>query len=156
MHEPTRKLVDDFYAAFARKDADAMCALYAKDVHFHDPVFQDLHGDEARAMWKMLAGRAKDLRITYEVLDATETSAKARWIANYTFSTGRAVENRIDATMTIASGAITKHVDVFDLWRWSRQALGPMGVLLGWSPLVRNKIRTLGISIARVASRSVR
>ena len=141
MYEPTRKLVDDFYAAFARKDADAMCALYAKDVHFRDPVFQDLHGDEARAMWKMLAGRAKDLRIKHEVLDATETSAKARWIANYTFSTGRAVENRIDATMTIASGAITEHIDAFDLWRWSRQALGPTGVLLGWSPIVQNKIR---------------
>ena len=50
MHEPTRKLVDEFYTAFARKDADAMNALYAADVHFYDPVFQDLRGDEARSM----------------------------------------------------------------------------------------------------------
>jgi ketosteroid isomerase-like protein len=142
MHEATRKLVDDFYGAFARKDADAMCALYAADVHFHDPVFQDLHGDEARAMWKMLAGRAKDLRITHEVLDATETSARARWIAHYTFAaTGRAVENRIEAAMKIADGKIADHVDRFDLWRWARQALGPTGMFLGWSPLVQNKIR---------------
>jgi ketosteroid isomerase-like protein len=143
MHEPTRKLVDEFYTAFARKDADAMNALYAADVHFYDPVFQDLRGDEARSMWKMLAGRAKDLRITHEVLDATETSARARWIAHYTFAaTGRPVENRIEATMQIANGKIADHVDRFDLWRWARQALGPTGLFLGWSPIVQNKIRT--------------
>lgn len=141
MHEPTRKLVDDFYAAFARKDAEAMCAAYAPNVHFHDPVFLDLHGDQARSMWRMLCGRAKDLRVTHEVLEATETTAKARWIANYTFSTGRAVENRIEATMEIAGGKIAKHTDRFDLYRWARQALGPMGVVLGWSGLVQGRIR---------------
>jgi ketosteroid isomerase-like protein len=141
VHEPTRKLVDDFYGAFARRDGDAMAALYAKDVHFHDPVFLDLHGDQARAMWKMLCGRAKDLRVTHEVLDASETSARARWIANYTFSTGRAVENRIEASMEIGGGLITRHTDRFDLYRWARQALGPMGVVLGWSPLVQGRIR---------------
>lgn len=142
MHEPTRKLVDEFYGAFARRDADAMCALYAPDVHFHDPVFQDLHGEEAHGMWKMLAKRAKDLRLTHEVLEATETTAKARWIAHYTFAaTGRPVENRIVATMRIEGGKIRHHVDEFDLWRWARQALGPTGLFLGWTPLVQGRIR---------------
>ena len=31
--------------------------------------------------------------------------------------------------------------DSFDLWRWSRQALGTKGLLLGWTPLVRNAVR---------------
>lgn len=141
MSDATRKIVDDFYTAFARKDAEAMCALYAKDVHFRDPVFLDLHGDQARGMWRMLCGRAKDFSLTHEVLEATSTSAKARWIANYTFNTGRHVENRIEATMQIEGGKIRDHRDDFDLYRWARQALGPTGLLLGWTPFVQGKIR---------------
>lgn len=133
--------MDEFYGAFARLDGEAMCAAYAPDVHFWDPVFLDLHGDQARSMWRMLCGRAKDFRLTHEVLEATETAAKARWIANYTFSTGRAVENRIEATMALSNGLITKHTDRFDLYRWARQALGPTGLLLGWTPFVQGKIR---------------
>jgi hypothetical protein len=142
VHAPTRKLVDDFYGAFAKLDAETMCAQYAPNVHFRDPVFGDLHGDEARGMWRMLAQRAKDFRLTHEILEATETSARARWIAHYTFAaTGRPVENRIEANMAIAGGLITDHVDTFDLYRWARQALGPTGVLLGWTPMVQNRIR---------------
>lgn len=32
-------------------------------------------------------------------------------------------------------------MDNFSLWKWSRQALGAKGLLLGWSGLVQNKIR---------------
>ena len=38
-------------------------------------------------------------------------------------------------------GLITRHRDRFDFWRWSRQALGPAGWLLGWTPLLRAKVR---------------
>ena len=31
--------------------------------------------------------------------------------------------------------------DRFDFWRWSRQALGAPGVLLGWTPMLRGKVR---------------
>ncbi|MOA55161.1 hypothetical protein D3C78_1789040 [compost metagenome] len=41
----------------------------------------------------------------------------------------------------IRDGLICQHDDTFDLWRWSRQALGVPGMLLGWSPLVQNKVR---------------
>jgi hypothetical protein len=27
------------------------------------------------------------------------------------------------------------------MWRWSQQALGMKGLLLGWTPLVRNKVQ---------------
>ncbi|KGS11492.1 ketosteroid isomerase, partial [Pseudomonas coronafaciens] len=38
-------------------------------------------------------------------------------------------------------GKICEHRDHFDMWRWSRQALGVKGLLLGWTPLVRNAVR---------------
>jgi hypothetical protein len=119
-----------------------MGACYAPDAGFSDPVFQDLRGDEVRAMWRMLCERGKDLQISHSAVEADDASGTARWEADYTFSeTGRKVHNEIAASFKFADGLIADHVDRFDLWRWSRQALGPTGLLLGWSPVVRNKVR---------------
>ncbi|MGH6638900.1 MAG: hypothetical protein ACREBY_09910, partial [Polaromonas sp.] len=40
-----------------------------------------------------------------------------------------------------AQGLISRHRDRFDFWAWSRQALGTPGVLLGWTPFLRRKVR---------------
>jgi hypothetical protein len=63
-------------------------------------------------------------------------------VARYLFSqTGRTVVNRIEARFVFRDGLIAEHHDTFDLWRWSRQALGFKGVLLGWTPFVQRAIR---------------
>ena len=93
-------------------------------------------------MWRMLTGRAKDIKVVASAIDADDSSGKAHWDADYTFSTtGRFVRNRIDARFTFRDGKIVRHEDWFDLWKWSGMALGLPGKLLGWSPLIRNKIR---------------
>lgn len=141
MH-PHAQLITDFYAAFSRRDAEGMIACYAPDVAFSDPVFPDLRGDEARAMWRMLCGRAKDLRIEPSGIDAGDASGKAHWEAYYTFSaTGQKVHNIIDARFTFANGKIATHTDSFDLRRWAGMALGLKGKLLGWLPPVQRAIR---------------
>jgi hypothetical protein len=33
------------------------------------------------------------------------------------------------------------HVDRFVFWRWARQALGPVGLLLGWAPVLRARVQ---------------
>ena len=43
--------------------------------------------------------------------------------------------------MRFRDGKIIEHTDDFDLWKWSRQALGIKGWLLGWSEFVQKKIR---------------
>ena len=45
--------------------------------------------------------------------------------------------------MRIRDGLITEHTDQFDIWKWSRQALGLSGVLLGWSNFMKVKIRKM-------------
>lgn len=131
-----------FYEHFGNKDAEGMVALYADDVEFSDPVFPALKGDEAKAMWRMLCARAADLRVDASGIEADESSGKAHWDAHYTFSaTGRKVLNRIDATFTFREGKIVKHQDRFDLWAWTRMALGLKGTLLGWSPIVQGAVR---------------
>jgi ketosteroid isomerase-like protein len=136
------KTIREFYEHFAKKDAEGMVALYADDIEFSDPVFPNLKGEEAKAMWRMLCARAADLTVEASAIEADDTSGKAHWDARYTFSaTGRKVLNRIDARFTFRDGKIVNHQDRFDLWAWTRMALGLKGALLGWTPLVKNAVR---------------
>jgi hypothetical protein len=119
-----------------------MAACYHPDVSFSDPVFPDLKGSRAGAMWHMLCERGKDLRLEFSQVQADDQRGSAHWEAWYTFSaTGRSVHNVIDAEFTFRDGLILTHRDRFDLWRWSRQALGAKGALLGWTPLVKNAVQ---------------
>ena len=95
-------------------------------------------------MWRMLCARAEDLVITFSDVVSDGDAGRAHWEARYTFSgSGRPVHNRIDATFRLRAGVIIEHTDSFNLWRWSSMALGPVGLLLGWSPPVRGKIRAM-------------
>jgi SnoaL-like domain len=138
---PNARLIERFYSAFARRDAATMTACYAPDAHFADPVF-DLDGDGIGAMWSMLCERGKDLTLEWRDVRADDVTGSAHWEPRYTFSaTGRPVHNVIDSAFAFKAGLIVNQVDTFDLWRWSRMALGPKGALLGWTPFVRNAIR---------------
>jgi len=141
MH-PHEALVRDFYAAFARHDAEAMARCYHADVFFTDPVFPALRGQDAGDMWRMLLSRAKDLEVTLDEASADEDGGRAKWTARYTFTkTGRPVVNRVDAMFAFRDGLIVRHFDSFSFWRWASQALGPMGKLLGWSLPIKWKVR---------------
>lgn len=131
-----------FYDAFAQLDGAAMEACYALGVHFRDPAFGDLNGPEAGAMWRMLTGSATDLEIDLRSHSASERAGEANWVATYTFRTGRKVVNDINAAFTFdEAGLIADHVDTFDMWKWTRQALGPVGLLAGWTPFLKAAVR---------------
>ncbi|MEZ5462294.1 nuclear transport factor 2 family protein [Dokdonella sp.] len=133
--------LERFHAAFASRDGQVMSDCYHEQARFTDPVFS-LTGPEIGAMWRMLCSRGKDLRIESSNLCATATEGSADWQAWYTFSTtGRSVHNIVASEYRFENGKILVQADRFDFWRWSRQALGPAGALLGWSPLLRNKAR---------------
>lgn len=141
MHE-NEALIRRFYQAFGRCDGEGMVACYASDVAFSDPVFPDLKGERAAGMWRMLTKQATDLKIEASGISADDHTGRAHWEAWYTFSaTGRRVHNVIDARFELRDGLIARHTDEFDFWRWSRQALGVPGVLLGWTPLLKNQVR---------------
>lgn len=140
MH-PNASLIDRFYTAFQQRDADGMAACYHPEVEFFDPVFPHLEGDEARAMWAMLCERGTDLVVTYEVLGASDEAGVALWEARYTFGGDHPVHNQIRATFRFKDGLIREHFDTFSFYRWSRQALGTTGLLLGWTPFVKSKVR---------------
>jgi len=93
-------------------------------------------------MWRMLCSQAKNFELTFANVQANERTGKAHWEARYDFSaTGRRVHNKIDAEFEFQDGKIIEHTDTFDFWKWSSMALGPVGFLLGWTPLLRKKVQ---------------
>ena len=142
MH-PNAALITRFYEAFAARDGAAMAACYHPEVHFSDPVFPDLHGADAGLMWRMLTERGKDLVIRFDEVQADDQQGSAHWQADYTFSaTKRFVKNDIRASFTFKDGLILRHQDSFGFYAWARQALGPMGLLLGWTPMLHKKVQS--------------
>lgn len=141
------QLIESFYTAFQHRDYAEMIACYHPDVHFSDPVFTDLQGKQAMAMWHMLCERGKDLQVTFANARADATTGQAHWEATYTFSTtGRKVHNVVEAAFIFQDGKIVRHQDSFNLWRWTRMALGSMGLFLGWTPLVQNRVRQTALA----------
>ena len=137
------ELIHRFYQSFQKLDAESMISCYHDDIVFFDPVFGLLEGKAARSMWTMLCGQAKDFSLTYgNIIHLDEEYSTCDWVATYTFSkTGRKVVNRIRANMRFADGKIIEHSDAFSLHKWSSQALGFSGWLLGWNSFFQRKIR---------------
>ncbi|WP_048438390.1 nuclear transport factor 2 family protein [Caenimonas sp. SL110] len=147
MH-PNQQTIETFYGAFARLDAKTMAGCYADDVTFDDEVFSLKGKREVAAMWRMLCeatqARGADVwKLSFRDVKADADTGSAHWDAHYRFSaTGRIVDNAIDAKFRFnPAGLIVRHEDSFDFWKWSRQALGAPGVLLGWTPVIRGKVR---------------
>ncbi|RZU01248.1 nuclear transport factor 2 family protein [Rivibacter subsaxonicus] len=140
-------LIRRFYGAFAALDADTMKACYTADARFDDEAFSLRGADEIGAMWRMLCeatqARGKDVwQLEFGAIEADRNRGSAHWEARYRFGAdGRIVLNRIDAAFEFRDGLIAVHHDRFDFWRWSRQALGTPGALLGWTPWLRAKVR---------------
>ncbi len=142
MANPNDELIQRFYAAFDRHDGDEMAGCYAPDAHFSDPVFTDLRDGEPGAMWRMLTGASDDLTVELLEHEANGDSGSARWLAHYTFTqTGRHVDNDVRASFRFRDGLIAEHRDEFGFHRWAKQALGPSGLLLGWTPIVQGSVR---------------
>lgn len=136
-----KDLIIKFYEAFSQKDYKTMSECYHDDVFFRDEAFT-LKGKEASAMWHMLCVRGKDLSLNFSDIEVNEDIGKAHWEAKYTFSqTRRKVHNKIDAQFKFKDGKIIEHIDSFDFWAWSKQALGTPGLILGWSGFLKNKVK---------------
>lgn len=135
-------LIQKFYTCFQNKDYKGMQDCYADNAVFNDSVFKNLDSSQVKAMWQMLISSSKDMRLEFKDIKATKQTGSAHWDAYYTFSkTGNKVVNRIDATFTFENGKIVSHTDHFDFYTWAKQALGTIGVLLGWTLILKNKVQ---------------
>ncbi|WP_020532146.1 nuclear transport factor 2 family protein [Flexithrix dorotheae] len=144
-----KQLIEEFYTAFQKLDAERMTACYHENIQFEDPAFGTLKGEQVGNMWRMLIERSEgNLEITFHDVEASETTGKAHWEAKYLFSkTNRKVHNKIKASFQFKDGKIYRHTDYFNFWKWSGMALGPIGYFLGFTPLVKNKVRKTSLHL---------
>ena len=135
-------LITHLYASLEKGDGEAMAACYAPNARFNDPAFGELTGDRIGGMWRMLCAAGSGVSVELSDVVASNDTGSAHWVASYNFSsTGRDVVNRIDAKYRFADGLIVDHVDTFSFHTWARQALGPVGLALGWAPFFQAKAR---------------
>jgi ketosteroid isomerase-like protein len=135
-------IIEKFYRSFKDKNLPAMLECYHEEVEFSDPVFTDLKGKSAHAMWMMLVERGGDLQISFKNVKAEGSEGSADWTAIYTFSkTNRKITNHIHAEFKFRDGKIVWHKDKFSLWKWAGMALGLPGYFLGFTPMISNQIR---------------
>jgi hypothetical protein len=148
-HPPHVSLIENFYTCFQQGDFEGMVACYHDQIRFSDPAFGELHGKTVSKMWEMLISKSKKpILITFSDIVANEASGSATWQATYHFGKSqRLVRNHIKAHFEFSQGMIITHHDHFDMWKWSQQALGWHGWLLGWTPWMKRKIRTQSLNM---------
>ena len=141
MH-PNEALLNKFYTYFQQRDPDSMTACYHPEIVFSDPIFQTLKGGRAIAMWHMLIGSSKDMKVTFSDIKADDQQGTAHWEATYSYGPAqRQMHNIVNAQFRFQDGKILVHQDTFDLTKWAAQALGIPGRLFGWTPFIQQTIR---------------
>lgn len=140
---PNQQLIEEFYAGFAEGNAKTMASCYHNDIQFEDPAFGKLQEQDVLDMWEMLIEKSKgNIKIEFSDVRADELSGSAKWVATYNFSkNNRNVVNVIQASFVFKDGLIIRHTDEFNIWKWSKQALGLPGYLLGWTGFMQQKIQ---------------
>lgn len=142
MAHPNEELITRFYTAFQNGDPETMASCYHEQARFQDPVF-NLQGESVGNMWRMLLGKGGGkMQMNFSDVQGSEQGGSAKWEAKYPFSkSGREVHNKISSQFEFKDGLIVTQIDSFNFWKWTRMALGTTGLLLGWTPLVQNKVR---------------
>lgn len=134
--------IHKLYSALQTLDHKGMIQCYHPEATFKDPIFELNSKDEIAGMWTILCKSAKKFELHYDEVRADEEEGSARLNAKYLFpQTDRMVHNHINARFKIKKGLIIEHLDTFDFWRWSRQALGFPGLLFGWTSFLQKKVQ---------------
>ncbi len=147
-----------FYEAFTVRDHYTMGLLYAEHATFSDPVFQLLNAKGTRLMWQMLLSRAEDdFGIEYRhsrrrTFTCTCQLGCAVHVLRHRTAGEEPCDDR-DAAGRRQDRAAGRHVQPVALVfasAWAQKAR-----LLGWTPIVRNKIRAQASAALRDYARKV-
>ncbi len=151
--EEMDRVIEEHFAMEARADLAGILATFTDDIE-HDVVGMPggpVRGKAAvRAFYEALT---RDLPATDAiprqryygdnvVIDEVIWEARAVGRPFGIAGQGRPVSVRLLHVFAFRDGLIAEHDDSFSFHAWSRQALGAPGLLLGWTPLLRNKVRS--------------
>ena len=143
---PNARVLDQFFSAVALGEAAMAGRFYADDARIDLPPIglRDLPARDARRLWQVLLSDARDLHVQYAVMRADDHGGEVAWIARYTWPpTGRLVTQRLRGQYEFRAGRIVWQSEGFSLWDCARMALGSRGLLGGWNPLLRARLRRM-------------
>jgi limonene-1,2-epoxide hydrolase len=138
------EVVGQFYAAFERKDVDAMEKLYAPRLRFQDAIFSFDSAAGATHMWRKLFQVDPNAKLKFTLDSAEGSTVKGHWVADYHVG-GRPVHNEVSTTMKVEGGRILEHTDDFSWKKWAPQAFpaGRIFTLPGLDALAKGAVRAL-------------
>jgi hypothetical protein len=139
MH-PHETLLRRLFDRLAARDAEGADSCYHAEVFLTNPLFARLRGADALRLWRLVFEEASDWRLEARAISADEDGGRAEWSATYTLG-GRRFATEGRSLFAFREGLVCRHYDAFSLWRWIAQAIGPMGVALGWFGPVRWAVR---------------
>jgi hypothetical protein len=128
--------IERWYRALAHRDAAGLAACDHAVARRSDPAFPNRSGDRRDV------GRAVRAGAGFRGVQAEGDRGETHWEARYRYArTGRMGHKLIDAEFRFQDGLIIEHRDRFSFRRWARQAVGPAGGVLGWTPYGRGKVQ---------------
>jgi hypothetical protein len=140
----SKELIIQFYTAFQQKDAEVMNVCYHDQITFYDPVFGSLEGERVKDMWRFLCSSGtKNFKLEFSEVDADNNKGKAHWEAHYPsrVKRDRIIHNIVNSSFEFKEGKIIKQTDLFDVKKWSIQALGFPANIIGGTQFFKNKLR---------------
>ncbi|RKR82268.1 SnoaL-like protein [Mucilaginibacter gracilis] len=137
------KLILDFYDNLRKGDVKKIGNFYAKNATFRDPIFISLNASQASAMWAMVV-KEKDFQIDIKKIDISDRFLTADCTLIWTCENGKKVLNDITSRFAFnTDGKILLHSNHFDVYKLVKQTTGTIGVLFGWTKVLRNRTRRL-------------
>ncbi|MFA5899664.1 MAG: nuclear transport factor 2 family protein [Hyphomicrobium sp.] len=136
-----RLVTEGLFLALRRRDATGVAACYDQDAVFSSPIIGDVRGADVEALWRAIFAATCDSTLSFTIVDLGLTSARVEGIAKYSLlASGRSVTSRFNSALHIRDLRVMQHDDNFDAWAWASMALGPTGLLLGWSKAWRRRM----------------
>jgi hypothetical protein len=140
MH-PNQAAVNLFLGAQKDRDPIRLQNAVREDVVLQDPLFGELKGAQAFAMWQML-WRFREYSVTVDEQAASPTEGKAEWRQTYNLpATRRMILNKVTSSFTFYDRRISAITDKWSLYGYARMGQGALGLLLGWLPPFQETMR---------------
>jgi limonene-1,2-epoxide hydrolase len=121
MASANEKVVQDFCAAWGRKNIDELMGFFAADAVYHNIPLEPLKGVEAiRQTIDMFAGPAEHIEFEMLAIASTGDLVFTERVDRFTMM-GKTVALPVAGVFEIRNGKIAAWRDYFDMQTWMRQ-----------------------------------
>ncbi|KAH8152634.1 uncharacterized protein LAJ45_03475 [Morchella importuna] len=139
-------IVNSYFAAYQSGQYDRITPFLHPTFTFSDPSFPTPTPQRSRALFSLFCATMVKSELRLEPTPAEPAPDGNGFVVRYTCdyifgAEKRKVHNDVVARVTLCGGMVGRHVDVFDVGVWGKQALGWWGVGLGACGVLEGVVR---------------